>query len=154
MIFAWDPRIWHDTSLAVSNVQQMIILRDCFRFILISMKCELSRRPTWFSFQVSRQFLLSLFLAPLCLIITLIMFSDRIITVSLTTSLYVLRWPPLLQVWPLWCLPCPPPHQPLTASWSPATSTPASPTWPATSTSGPRLIGLSEHWNVSKHVYF
>ena len=94
MIFAWDPRIWHDTSLAVSNVQQMIILRDCFRFILISMKCELSRRPTWFSFQVSRQFLLSLFLAPLCLIITLIMFSDRIITVSLTPSLYVLRWPP------------------------------------------------------------
>ena len=23
------PKNWHDTSLAVSNVQQMIILRDC-----------------------------------------------------------------------------------------------------------------------------
>ena len=51
--------------------------------------------PTWFSFQVSRQFLLSHFLAPLCLIITLIMFSDRITTVSLNTSLYVPCWPPL-----------------------------------------------------------
>ena len=107
------------------------------------MKCELSWRPTWFSFQVSRQFLLSHFLAPLCLIITLIMFSDRITTVGLNTSLYLLCWPSVLQVWPPWCPRCPPPLQPLTASWLRATSTPASPTSPATSTSGRRLIGLS-----------
>ena len=102
--------------------------------------------PTWFSFQVSRQFLLSHFLAPLCLIITLIMFSDRITTVSLDTSLCLLCWPSVLQVWPPWCPRCPPPLQPLTASWLRATSTPASPTSPATSTSGRRLTGLSEKY--------